>query len=345
MRPRGPHRLGERGAPRAEALHLLAIARQDEQRVVDREPQPEPDREVEREDRQRRQLVDDPQAEKGRHDRQQADEQRQQRGDRAAEDHERQQEEQGEGEELSLCEVGRDEVSDLGPRDLQSAGRDVREGVHRLIDALRVLVARTVLEEDADEARASVTRDERAARGSAAKRARELRDGAVGPQHVDDPFELRLSGRSAYRPVAAHEHDDARAQRPAPDVDEPLGRDRVLRCLVDEVLIGLHGEQTGYRRAGADGDGKEDGRRYQDAARLLSDQAGDRCEHLAARLSDHSLTSQEEFQMLGTIPASATPACSASRPMPSTGPSAPLPCRPPAAAIIALQASISAVKS
>jgi hypothetical protein len=44
-------------------------------------------------------------------------------------------------------------------------------------------------------------------------------------------------------------------------------------------------------------------------------------------------------------PASAHPASSASRPKPSTGPSAPVPCRPPRAAVCAPQARNPAVRS
>ena len=128
--PGGLERSKQRVAAGAHALDLLAIAREDEERVVDREAEPEPDREVQGEDRQQQALVDDAQAEEGPHDREQADEQRQQRGDGAPEDDERQEEQERERERLGAGEVLGDLVGDLRDRDRVAADRhagNVRE--------------------------------------------------------------------------------------------------------------------------------------------------------------------------------------------------------------------------
>ena len=99
--------------PGAAAGDLLAVARDDEQAVVDREAEPEPGDEVEREDRDRGQLARDAEHQEGADDREAADEQRQQRGDEAAEEQQREQEEDREGEQLGGAQVALDLVVDL----------------------------------------------------------------------------------------------------------------------------------------------------------------------------------------------------------------------------------------
>ena len=92
--PRGP-------GPRAG--DLLAVARDDEQAVVDRQPEPEAGDQVEGEDRDRAELAGDPQHQEGADDREAADQQRQQRGDEAAEEEQREQEQEREGVAARPC--------------------------------------------------------------------------------------------------------------------------------------------------------------------------------------------------------------------------------------------------
>src|SRR5690606_3306897 len=94
-----------RRQPRAGLGDLLAVAGDDEEAVVDRQPEPERRGQVEREDRDRAEFAGQPQDEEGADDRQAADHQRQQRRDEAAEEQQREQEEQREGEQLGLFEV------------------------------------------------------------------------------------------------------------------------------------------------------------------------------------------------------------------------------------------------
>ena len=95
----------DRDARRLTLRELLAVARHDEQRVVDREPEAEPGREVQREDRHLGRRRDELQREQRADDRDHADHERQARGDDAAE-HE-QQRDRGErrGDDLRALDV------------------------------------------------------------------------------------------------------------------------------------------------------------------------------------------------------------------------------------------------
>jgi hypothetical protein len=268
--------------PRAVAVarDLLAIARQDEQRVVDRQTQPEPDREVQREDRQRRRLVEEPQAEKRGHDRQQADEQRQQRRDRAAEHEQREQEQQREGEHLGPREILGDLLADGGPGDGQAADLDTRLGAEPLVDAQACLLAVGAgAHEHRDEARAAVARDERAGRPRVNQRGSGLRDASVGLDRFDNAAQLRAAGLGADRPVGGDEHDDPRAQPAADRLAQGVARDLALRLRIDEVDVGIDREHARDRGAEADRQGEERDRRDEHAARMRCDEAGDRREH------------------------------------------------------------------
>ena len=103
---------------------LLAEAGDEEERVVDRQPEAEPDHEVEREDRERVHLVDRRQREERAHHRGHPDHERQDRG-AAAEEEQRQQEQDGEREHLRAPEVLGDGVADLVLREDRAAEQDV----------------------------------------------------------------------------------------------------------------------------------------------------------------------------------------------------------------------------
>ncbi len=115
-----PHRL----QPGSALGDLLAVAGDDEEAVVDRQPEPERRRQVEGEDRDRAEFAGDPQDQEGADDRQTADHQRQDRGDEAAEEEQREQEEQREGQHLGLSQVFLDLLVDLLLGDREAADDD-----------------------------------------------------------------------------------------------------------------------------------------------------------------------------------------------------------------------------
>ena len=90
--PRCRHRPPHRLEARAGLRDLFAVARDDEQAVVDRQPEAQADHKVEREDRYRSQLARNAEHDHRADDRQPADEQRQRGGDQAAEEEQRQEE-------------------------------------------------------------------------------------------------------------------------------------------------------------------------------------------------------------------------------------------------------------
>ncbi len=92
---------------------LLAVARDHQQRVVDREAEAEPGGDVEREQRGVDEARHDPQHEQRADDRDAADQQRDRGGDDAAEDEEQQQRQHREGDQLGLGQVGAGLVVDL----------------------------------------------------------------------------------------------------------------------------------------------------------------------------------------------------------------------------------------
>ena len=105
---------------------LLAPARDDEQRVVDREAEPEPRDEVEREDRERMHLDREPEPEEREGDRAGADERRQERRDEAAEDPEREQQDERERDQLGAAEIALDRGGHLARRDRAAAEPHLR---------------------------------------------------------------------------------------------------------------------------------------------------------------------------------------------------------------------------
>ena len=126
----GPAGRADRRAQRLRAIgarrELLAEARDHEQRVVDRQAEPEPGREVDRERRHRLEAVDDPQAREREQHRGHPDRQRQQRGDEAAEHEQREQQQDRRGQHLRALEVGLHLVADLVERHDPAADRHAR---------------------------------------------------------------------------------------------------------------------------------------------------------------------------------------------------------------------------
>ncbi len=92
---------------------LLAVARDDEQAVVNREPEAQTGHQVQREDRDRADFARDGQEQEGRDDRKASDEERQRGGYQAPEEEEREQEQDGEGQELCALQVRFNVLIDL----------------------------------------------------------------------------------------------------------------------------------------------------------------------------------------------------------------------------------------
>ena len=194
----GRHRSPERLHACARLGDLLAVARDDEQAVVDREAQPEARDEVEREDRDRAQLAGDREEQERRDDREAADQKRQHRGDEAPEEEEREEEEDREGEHLRPLQVRLDVLVDLLLRDGVAADEDALlalelgdQELARLLD----LVVFGRVELNRQVRRLTVLRDERVGLGV------EIPGGRANALDAGDG--LRDLGERAARPRAS----------------------------------------------------------------------------------------------------------------------------------------------
>ena len=114
-------RAHDRRASVGAAGELLAISRQHEQAVVDAQAETHPRDEVDREDREAEELVDHPQQQERRNNREAADEQRQHRRDEPAKDPEGEQQQDREGECLGAFQPGDDLLVDFVERDVVAA--------------------------------------------------------------------------------------------------------------------------------------------------------------------------------------------------------------------------------
>ena len=181
---------------------LLAVARDDEQAVVDRQPQPQTGGQVEGEDRDRDELVGEAQQQEGADDRQPADQQRKQRRDRAAEEEQREQEEEGEGEELGHPQVLLDLLVDLLLGERDPADRDPGPALEVGRDPLRrVLLLLVVgrLQSDREVGRIAAVGEEVRALGLEVAGDRgDVRVGSQLPLELPDPL---LSSRAPRRDV------------------------------------------------------------------------------------------------------------------------------------------------
>ena len=123
---RAPHRRRERLGTVPVPCRLLAPPRDDEERVVDREAEPEPRDEVQREDGERMHVDRDPEPEERERDRAGADERRQERGDEAAKHPERQQQDERERDQLGPAEIALDRRRHLARGDRAAAESHLR---------------------------------------------------------------------------------------------------------------------------------------------------------------------------------------------------------------------------
>jgi len=130
------------------ASDLLAVPGQDEQAVVDREPQAHRRRQVQREDRDLRDRGQDPEHQERPEDRDDPDRQGQSGGHHAAEHHDQQQHCDGDADPLGLLQIGLDLGADLVEDLCPAADADGERGVvdrvrgRQLLDAVTDRVVR-----------------------------------------------------------------------------------------------------------------------------------------------------------------------------------------------------------
>ena len=124
------------------AVHcsLLPPAGDDEERIVDREPEPEARDEIECKDRQRVELDRDPEPEERERDRARANERRQKRGDETPEDPEREEEHERECDQLGALEILLDRLGHLARGDRTSAEAHLGIARERLRQPIRGLL-------------------------------------------------------------------------------------------------------------------------------------------------------------------------------------------------------------
>ena len=188
VRPARAHRRGERLGPVAVARRLLAPARDDEERVVDREAEAETGDEVEREDREGVHLDRDPEAEERERDRAGADERRQERRHEPAEDPEREQEDEREGDQLGAAEVALDRLGHLARGDRAAAEAHLRIVGERRREPVRGVLRRIASARAEEDEHDAVVVDDRA------------RDGGI----AIDPGPHPRDGRRAARDEREH---------------------------------------------------------------------------------------------------------------------------------------------
>jgi hypothetical protein len=256
-------------------LELLAEAGHEEQRVVDREAEPEADHEVQREDREPVDLVDQGEGEERPEHRGHPDREREHRGAPAEED-ERQQQQDRERERLGPAEVGRDAVTDLGAREQRAAERDVVGVLEAIVEAghHRVLVGVGV-ERRRDVRRATVAADEALVlrRLDGGHRC-DARLGGERPLHRRDAiFRLRrLDARGR-----AEQRHDARRRLRAGRLLDALHRTSGARVRRREAARLLERAGHGSTEDAGDHDEEDDGE--QPALRAGGDAVGQGCEH------------------------------------------------------------------
>ena len=177
-------------------LQLLPVAGDDEQAVVDRQPEPEAGDEVEREDRELGHLDHRAQQQQRPGHRDGADERRQQRGDEPAEDPEREQEQERERDQLRAEKVALDDLADLAAGDGGAAEQNARLALEPVEQPLGAVLAR--LGADRPEERDEVPPIERADERDRRLRAElPLDPGALCGLDAGDDADVRIHARPA----------------------------------------------------------------------------------------------------------------------------------------------------
>ena len=193
---------------------LLSVAGDEQQRVVDREPEAEPGGDVEREDRGVDEGRHDPQHEERADDRDAANQQRDRGGDDAAEDDQQQQRQQREGDQLGLGQVGFGLVVDFVEARRVAAHRDVeRAAVDRRLDVFGGEAAGALAvgggEEAEDDEGTTVTGDQLGVGGGVQERVEDPADVArLGDFGAEPPDLAPQDGTGGVEPPAAGGADD-----------------------------------------------------------------------------------------------------------------------------------------
>ena len=277
--PGGRHRPAHRREAGPGLRDLLAVARDDEQAVVDRQPEPEPGDQVEGEDRDRAELAGDPQHDQRADDREAADEQRQQRGDEAAEEEQREHEEDRKRVELGGAQVLFGLLVDLGLGDGGPARPDAGLAGERFDDLLGRILGLVVLgrlERDGEVGRIALPRDE--VGGTGGQEARDLGDVGIGFELVRQLADPLSALRCADVGVVDEDHDaDVAIARRL----QPLVGDHALGV----GIVGAVGvESVGDAGAERGGQNRERDRRDHDPLPASLGEAREPVEHQAALL-------------------------------------------------------------
>ncbi len=138
-------RLDDRVGGGAAAAELLAVAGDEEQAVVDAQPEAERDRQVDGVDADVGQAGEDVQEQEGAQDRQHPDQEREAGGDRAAEDQDQQHRGDRQGEGLGAGDVVLDGVADLAEHLRRAADADVERAGRPAVDLAQLLDAGDLL--------------------------------------------------------------------------------------------------------------------------------------------------------------------------------------------------------
>ena len=270
----GRHRALHRLHAGPTGRDLLAVARDDEQAVVDRQPEAEAGDQVEGEDRDVGELARDAQGDHRRDDREPADEQRQQRGDQAAEEEEGEEEEQREGVELGRAQVGLDLLVGLRLGQRRAAHGDPGLALERLGDPLRGVLGPLVVgrrEGGRDVGGIAVVRDE--VLRAVVQIARHARDVRLVAELAGDALDPLPAGRGGHVD-AVDQHDHARVPV-ARALQQPIGADALGRRVVGAV----GGEAVGD--AGPEGGGghEQDRGQHEDPLTAALGELGEALEH------------------------------------------------------------------
>ncbi len=258
-RPAGGRQRRTQGVPpRPVANELLSIARDQQQAVIDREPDRRAGDEIEREHRDRRHGVDEAQQCKRRKEREQPGGDGQQRSDQAPEDPEREHEEQREGDQLGPQEIAfrlriHLFVCERGPADEPGKRMGERLDARRICRPVR-------LEPGCHEHVPSVPRD------------------CGARLHAAD-IRLRLQPLGGHNRLARRRDDDQRrAREHSGRARKQLQGAKALRAAVLEVVVArLEPRRGRHAERGSHHDG-EHGSAH-DRTRTVVSEVGKRCEH------------------------------------------------------------------
>ena len=299
----GPHRRAQRlpalsasargNRVDAPPRELLAVAGDDEQAVVDRQPEPQTGGQVQREDRDRADLAGDSQDEERPHDRQTADQERQKRRDQAPEEEQRKQEEQRESEHLGAAQVGLGLLVHLFLGQRLSPDRHTRLSVQLVGDARRRVLLSLVVgrpQRNRDVGRVAVVRDEVVR--SRVVVARDALDLVALLQLALDRLDALLGLRLVHRSVL--DQDDHRCLPVAVRLEQAVGLDALGGGVIRPVGI----EVARDRASESARDDEEHNRAERNPSSAPVDETCEPIEHQAVLLRFESSVSSSRIVRL-----------------------------------------------